>query len=100
MWVIMSKKIFHEEEDFVIWYELEQDEIIVHIQIINATRKSMNKALEKWSEFKAQAYYHGYERILTYTRDERMFKWFPFAEYKGEIGNDNFKLGVWQWVLE
>lgn len=96
----MSKKVFYQDDEFSVWYELEQGEIFAHIAIHKVSRAVMERALQVWSEFKARAYFEGYERILTYTQDKRIFKWFPFAEYKGEIGNDNYKLGVWQWELK
>lgn len=100
MWVIMSKKeYFYDGDDFTIWYEKEQGELLVHIYFSKVSKSILEKALEVWAKFKAQAYFAGYERILTYTKDERVFKWFPFATKKGEIGPDNYKLGVWQWDL-
>ena len=100
MWVIMSKQIYYKDKDFRIWYELEDGELFAHISIDNASKSGMDNALKVWAQFKTQAYFEGFERIMTSTRDERIFKWFPFATKKGEIGPDNYKLGVWQWELK
>lgn len=95
----MSKTTFYKDDDFIIWYEIEQGELLAHIGIVNASKKIMERALRVWADFKARAYFEGYERILTYTKDERVFKWFPFAERKGNFLLNGRTYGVWQWEL-
>jgi hypothetical protein len=95
----MYKQTFYKDDDFQIWYEMEQGELLVHIGIFKATKQTMERALAVWADFKAKAYFDGFERIITYTRDERVFKWFPFAERKGDFTLGGRKYGVWQWAL-
>lgn len=99
MWVIMSKQVYYKNENFQIWYELENGELIAHISVNNASKSTMEDALKMWTKFKAQAYFEGFERIIAYTRDERIFKWFPFAHREGEFELRGRTYGVWQWEL-
>ena len=74
--------------------ELHEGVPLIHLQLFKASKAVLEKAQEVFSEIKALAYMDGYEQILTYTKDDRMFKFFSPDKILGEV--DGWKVASWE----
>ncbi len=92
-----KSKIFYEDKDFVLKIEHVKGELFVHLTLWKASRSILERVLEKWAELKVRAWLDGYDAISTYTQDERMFRFFPFSKYLGEVTweDKQYKVGTW-----
>lgn len=98
MWGIMYKtKVFYDDDDFTMKIEELNGELFVHLTLHKATRTILDRVLRTWGELKARAWLDGYDTISTYTQDDRMFKFFPFSKYMGEVdwNGKQYKVGTW-----
>lgn len=90
--------LFYRTSDFQIKLELVDGELFVHLTLWKVNRHILDDVLKVWAEIKARAYWQGYEAIYTYTRDTRMFKFFPFAEIVGTIewNGESYEVAKWE----
>lgn len=86
---------YKETDDYRIWYELMDGELVVHVSIYNATKSVIEEIKEGWAEFLIDAYFQGYEFVYTYTSDSRIIEIIGGATKVGQHG----KQEVWQWDL-
>jgi len=89
----MSKyisKVFYDDDQITLKLEEVDAHLMVHLVIKKALPSSIKKARIVFQEIKERAYWQGYEQIYTYTKDDRMLKFFGAnkvisnVEYKGE----------------
>lgn len=82
-------------DDYRIWYEIMDGQLVVHVVIHNATKAVIEEIKEGWAEFIIDAYFEGYEFVYTYTRDSRIIDMIGGATKVGEHKGQE----VWQWDL-
>lgn len=82
-------------DDYRIWYELMDGELVVHVAIYNATKPVIQEIKEGWAEFMIDAYFDGYEFVYTYTKDSRIVEMIGGATKVAEHNGQE----VWQWEL-
>lgn len=70
----MSRSVFVADDDFILKWEKINDQLFVHIEVVNASKSMWERVKDAWLRFQAQAYFEGYEAIYTYTKDERVVK--------------------------
>ena len=92
-------KEYYEDENCKIRLEELDGHLFVHVKINKASKGIMEKLLKIWAQIKAEAYFSGYEAIYTYSSEDRMFRFFPFAEKLGDMKYRGEKMGVYKWAL-
>lgn len=95
----MSKSVYYEDKDFVLTVEMFNELPFIHLNLHRASKEIIDRVMKKWAEVKALAYFEGYEKIYTYTKDERMFKFFcPDKVYDEGFPHrgETYKVAEWE----
>lgn len=98
MWLAMyNVETVYKDENFKLSTEEVDGELFVHLRLQSASRPIIERVLQEFAKVKAKAYWDGREAIYTYTKDSRMLRVIPFAEYIGDVVFDNeiYKVGKW-----
>lgn len=94
-----NKQIYYEDEDCTVTLEEFEQEVFFHFSLNKANRNIIERMLMIFSEVKAKLYWLGYEAVYTYTKDKRMFKFFPGGEVLGTFKYNGDKYEVGKWAL-
>lgn len=92
---ILNRRTYKETDDFRIWLEDINEQLVVHVEIYNSTKSVIKQIKEGWAELLIDSYFDGYEDIFTYTTDNRIIKLIGGAEKVGEY--EDYE--VWKWDL-
>lgn len=93
------KKTYKETDDYKISLEEVDGYLMVHVAIYSFSKSILKELKEEWKQICFKAYSSGYDKIYTYSLEERMFKFFPGAKKLGEVSKDGLTYGVWEWGL-
>lgn len=99
MWPAMyNVETVYKDEDFKLSTEEVDGELFVHLRLQSASRSIIERVLQEFAKVKAKAYWDGREAVYTYTKDSRMLRIIPFAEYVGDVmfNGDVYKVGKWE----
>lgn len=98
---MFKRNVFCTDPDFILKWEKLNDQLFVHIEILQVTPKIISKIKKAWLRFQAQAYFEGYENIYTYTEDPRIVTIVGGAiELKDEKLNNAPGWRVFKWELK
>ena len=91
----LNRRTYKQTDDFRIWLEDINDQLVVHVIIYNSTPSVLKQIKESWAELMIDCYFQGYEDVFTYTKDNRIVKYIGNATMVGQ-GAD---YEVWKWEL-
>ncbi len=94
------KKTFYEDDNYKISLEEVDGYLMIHVAIYEFSKAILKELKHHWAVIRERAYASGYDKIYTYSQEERMFKFFPNATKLGEVEKDGITYGVWQWDLK
>lgn len=90
-----NRAVFKETDDYRIWYENMEDQLVIHVVIHNATKSVIEEIKEGWAELLIEAYFEGFEFVYTYTKDSRIVNMIGGAILVAT--HEDYE--VWQWDL-
>lgn len=91
----LNRRTYKETDDFRIWLEDINDQLVVHVIIYNSTPSVLKQIKESWAELMIYCYFEGYEDVFTYTKDNRIIKYIGNAKMVGQA--EDYE--VWKWEL-
>lgn len=91
----LNRRTYKETDDFRIWLEDINDQLVVHVAIFNPTPSVLKQIKEGWAELMIDCYFEGYEDVFTYTKDNRIIKYIGNAKLIGQA--EDYE--VWKWEL-
>lgn len=94
------KKVFYEDDRFKITLEEVDGYLMVHLAVYEFSKSILKEIKVLWKDIRDRSYMSGYDKIYTYTREPRMFKFFPEAEKLGEFEKSGLTYEVWVWELK
>ena len=94
------KKTFYEDDRFKIYLEEVDGYLMVHLAAYEFSKSILQEIKGFWETIRESAYNAGYNEIYTYSKEPRMFHFFPGAEKLGDVEKDGVTYGVWKWALK
>ncbi len=94
-----NKQVYYKDDDCKVMLEEVEGHLFVHVALNSFSKKILLKLLKVWAEIKAKCYWSGYEAIYTYTKDNRITKFFPGAKMTGKYNYMGERYEVLQWDL-
>ena len=91
----LNRRTYKETDDFRIWLEDINDQLVVHVIIYNPSPSVLKQIKESWGELMIDCYFQGYEDVFTYTKDNRIIHYIGNAKMVGK--HQDYE--VWKWEL-
>lgn len=91
-----DRKTYYRDDDIHVYLDNIDEQVFVHVGIVNATKETIARIQEKWGEIVMKMYYLGYEELFAYTKDPRIINMIGGAEKIGQ--HQDYE--VYKWDLK
>ncbi len=99
----MSKRLYRDDEEFQLWYEVINEELFVHVHIYSFNKTVLRDIKETFALLLIDAYFDGWEDVFTYTEDDRIVRLVGGGAIEVGVNDPKLKslgLRMFKWVLK